>query len=477
MGIYVLREGEIPCLSSVCPDAIMFHSMKKSLPLYSVSQVNSVVKSAIEQHLPPRLTVRGQISDWKRHSSGHCYFIMKDQGAQLAAVMWSSKFRDCKFQPENGLEVLATGHIEVYSPQGKYQIYVDNLQPAGVGALQLAFEQMKNRLMAEGLFEDVHKKPLPKYPMRIGILTSRSGAALVDIVDSISHRWPCAELVVFDVPVQGAGAAEKIAAKLAWVNKNNNRHKLDVLIVGRGGGSMEDLWAFNEEILARAIFASTIPVISAVGHEVDVTIADFVADARASTPTKAGVIAVPDIREVMHRLDGAQNRLRGDIEARLNLAGARLQTACASWVFREPTQIVDRSSMRLDEYSVRLARAARQRFSMLQNLIEKAVSVVRKAEPSRLLATHQFRLARLEESGRRNIRKMLDKKNLQLAVAENRLQAMDPRSVLKRGYSITVHGETGKVIASLKDVRDGDRIVTELADQQKIDSEVKRRYQ
>lgn len=453
-----------------------FPSMKKSLPLYSVSQINAAVKAAIEDSLPPRLMVRGQISDWRRHSSGHCYFLLKDEQSQIGAILWASKFKSCKFLPENGLEVIAVGHVEVYPPQGRYQFYVDSLQPAGIGALQLAFEQMKNRLMAEGLFEEAHKKPLPRYPMRIGIVTSRSGAALVDIVDSICHRWPCAELFVYDVPVQGAGAAEKIAKKLAWINENNRKNRLDVLILGRGGGSMEDLWAFNEEVLARAIYTSRLPIISAVGHEVDVTIADFVADARASTPTKAGVIAVPDYREVLHRLDSAQARLLRDAQARVKLALAQLNTVRASWVFREPVQIVDRAAMRLDDASVRLARAARQRFSMLKTLIERSLGVLRRIEPVRLLAGHRIRLARLEEAVRGGVHKALGKKNLQLAVAENRLQAMDPRSVLRRGYSITVSGRTGKVVTSPEDVREGDLIVTELADQQKIDSEVKRKY-
>ena len=450
--------------------------MKKPLPLYSVSQINAVVKTVIEECLPPRLTVRGQVSDWKLHSSGHCYFILKDRESQLAAVMWSSRYRQVKFEPENGLEVLATGHVELYPPQGKVQFYVDKLEPAGVGTLQLAFEQMKERLLKEGLFDQAHKKPIPPYPMRIGIITSRSGAALVDIADSIHHRWPCGRLYVFDVPVQGEGAADKIADRIRQVNQFNSRYRLDVLIVARGGGSMEDLWAFNEEALARAIFASRIPVISAVGHEVDVTIADFVSDARASTPTKAGVIAVPDIRDVTARLQTARDQIHRITAAKLDLLEAKLNIICASWIFREPEQIVDRIGMRLDDASVRLARAAQKRFSLLRELLERAAGILRQTEPKRLLHAHRLRLSRLEQVLHNSLNKILHKKELQLTVAENRLQAMDPCRVLKRGYSLTVCQGSGRVVTRISDVKPGDVIITELSDRQKIESRVEDIY-
>ncbi|MBN2592552.1 MAG: exodeoxyribonuclease VII large subunit, partial [Sedimentisphaerales bacterium] len=239
--------------------------MPKTKKIYTVSQINSLIKVALEENLPPQLIVRGQISDFKHHTSGHCYFSLKDEGAVLPCVMWASKVKNVKFSPEDGMEVLSTGHIDVYAPGGKYQLYVDKIEPAGVGALQLAFEQMVAKLRREGLFDEVHKKALPPYPMRIGILTSESGAALRDITDSIHNRWPCAKLFLYPVPVQGEGSAEKIAAALHDINRRDQRLKLDVLIVGRGGGAIEDLWAFNEEVLARAIFDSTIPVISAVG--------------------------------------------------------------------------------------------------------------------------------------------------------------------------------------------------------------------
>jgi len=282
--------------------------------IYTVSQINTLIKVVLEESLHPRLIVRGEISDWKHHTSGHCYFSLKDESGILPCVMWASKFRNVKFSPEDGMAALATGHIDVYTVGGKYQLYVDKLEPEGVGALQLAFEQMYKRLKAEGLFEEKYKKRLPRYPMRIGILTSESGAAVHDIKDSIHNRWPCAELFLYPVPVQGEGAAEEIAAALRDVNKRNKELRLDILIVGRGGGSLEDLWAFNEEVVARAIFDSKIPVISAVGHEVDTTLADLVADARASTPTKAGVVAVPDMQEVLEHVENLKKGLGSQLK-------------------------------------------------------------------------------------------------------------------------------------------------------------------
>ncbi|MHC4466034.1 MAG: exodeoxyribonuclease VII large subunit, partial [Planctomycetota bacterium] len=292
----------------------------KKVKIYSVSQVTALIKEVLGNNLPGRLTVTGEITDWKAHQSGHCYFSLKDENALLPCVMWKSKFSKVKFEPENGLAVIAKGYIDIYEPQGKYQFYADSMQPAGIGALQLAFQQLVERLYKEGLFDESHKKPLPVYPERIGVLTSETGAAIEDIRNSIHNRWPCVKLFLYPVPVQGEGAGREIAAALRDINRRNNTLKLDVVIVGRGGGSMEDLWAFNEEVLARAIFDSKIPVISAVGHEIDTTVADLVADARASTPTKAGVTAVPDMYDVLEQLTQIENRLCGNVESKVKLA-------------------------------------------------------------------------------------------------------------------------------------------------------------
>jgi len=435
----------------------------KQLPAYTVTQLNTLIKGALEEILPPRLIVRGEISDWKRHSSGHCYFLLNDSQGQIPCLMWASKFRDVKFNCENGLEVLATGNVDVYLPGGKYQFYAEKLEPAGVGALQLAFEQMRRRLEAEGLFDPAHKKPLPPYPMNIGIVTSRSGAAIEDIKDSLFNRWPCVKLYLFVVPVQGEGAAIKIASAIRRANDLRKKLFLDLLIVGRGGGSMEDLWAFNEEPVARAIFASALPVISAVGHEVDVTISDLVADVRASTPTRAGVIAVPDYRDELQRLDSASRRLRLNLRSVLQNSMNRLERVLASRVFRSPLGPLQIAAQRVDELALRLSHAQKGNFARFREFLNRLQALIQKIEPVRLLNRRQMDLLNLTGRSRAAAIHILNKKQLQLAALENRLQAMDPRSVLNRGYSLTLNERSGKVILGLEDVQVGDRLVTELA--------------
>ena len=463
----------------ICPIAkkysphIIRSMAKNQRKIITVTQLNSLIKGVLESNLPSRIILAGEISTFKPHGSGHCYFSMKDQGSTIPCVMWRSKVKNLKFNPENGMAVLATGYVDVYEPGGKYQYYVDKLEPAGIGDLQLAFEQMVKRLESEGLFKDQHKQPIPSYPMRIAILTSESGAAVMDITDSIYNRWPCAELLLFPVPVQGDGAAEKIAAALNNINKRNSKLKIDVAIVGRGGGSLEDLWAFNEEILARSIFASKIPIISAVGHEVDITIADLVADARASTPTKAGVIAVPDMAEVLERLYQAQNRLAMSAVSRFEIANSRLETITASALFRNPDWMTNQAAQQLDESAMSLTSAAKQIFADLKDSLIYAARQIQKIEPHRLMGDKKVELANYDNSIINALSKIITKSRLQLTAVENRLGALDPRSVLGRGYSITTSKKTGKVITKTGDIAVGDVIVTELAEKSRIESEVK----
>ena len=444
----------------------------KKAKIYTVSEATSLIKVALEQNLPSRLAVSGEISDWKHHSSGHCYFSLKDANGVLPCVMWKSSFNKVKFAPADGMAIIATGHIDVYPPQGKYQFYADKLEPAGVGALRLAFEQMAKKLEAEGLFDEEHKKPLPRYPMRIGIVTSRSGAALIDIADSIYNRWPCAKMFLYPSPVQGEGAAEEIAAAIRDLNRQNKELRLDVLIVGRGGGSLEDLWAFNEEVLARAIFASKIPVISAVGHEIDVTIADMAADARASTPTKAGMIAVPDMQEVLGQLEGAEIRLKTYVESRLKYAGQNLETILASSVFRSPYWLVNNALQRVDEVQTRLTESAKGLLGQLRQRLAVALELIMRIEPGRLLAESKVQLNNLYNTAQAKIWNVLGKRKLQLTALENKLVVMNPKSVLSRGYSITTNKRTGKIVVKLKDVELEDVLTTELASQNFIESRV-----
>jgi len=446
--------------------------MRKRTQIYTVSQVNSLIKVALEENLPSRLIVRGEISDFKHHTSGHCYFSLKDQSGILPCVMWASKFRSVKFSPEDGMVVLATGHIDVYTVGGKYQLYVDKLEPEGVGALQLAFEQMVKKLQAEGLFDDVHKKPIPTYPERIGILTSESGAAVHDIIDSIRHRWPCVKLFFYPVPVQGEGAAEKIATAIRDINRRNEKLKLDVLIVGRGGGSLEDLWTFNEEVLVRAIFSSKIPVISAVGHEVDVTVADFVADARASTPTKAGVVAVPDMQEVLGQLISIEHRLTGQITARMKLARQNLEIILANAVFRNPLLLVQNAEQQLDELGAELGEVTKKLLAEAHQRLSAAYELIIRIEPHRLLKNKTVELNNWQNQVNNVIRKIMTDCRMRLTAQANRLAGLNPKSVLQRGYSITTNKKTGLLVKTLEDVRIGDYLMTELADNNLIESKV-----
>jgi exodeoxyribonuclease VII large subunit len=442
--------------------------------VYTVAQVNSLVKDVLQANLPSWLTIKGEITDWKLHQSGHCYFSLKDEESILPCAMWRGNFSKVKFKPGNGLAVLVTGSIDLYVPQGRYKLIVDEMIPAGMGALQLAFEQMVRKLEAEGLFSEAHKKPLPKYPQRIGILTSESGAALHDIADSIHNRWPCTRLALYPVPVQGPGAAEAIADAIADVNRRNDRLQLDVLIVGRGGGSLEDLWAFNEEVLARAIFASRIPIISAVGHEVDVTVADLVADARASTPTKAGVAAVPNREDVLSDLQHQERRLGGSVRSRFGLCRGYLETILASAVFRNPLLSVLNREQYLDDLGWDLGDAMRKVFFDAQKQVQDCQEQVARIEPHRLLGRMTVELNNLTGRALAAATQALHRKNLQITAQENRLAGLNPKSVLHRGYSITLDKQTGRVIRTADDVKTGDMLLTELAGDNRIESQVTR---
>jgi exodeoxyribonuclease VII large subunit len=440
--------------------------------IYSVGQVNAIIKAVLEENLPSKLIIRGEISDWKPSSGGHFYPSLKDQTSILPCAMWRSSVNKLKFKPEDGMEVLATGYIDIYIPKGKYKFIIDKLEPAGTGALQLAFEQMVKRLEAEGLFAEEHKKPIPPYPMRIGILTSETGAAIHDITDSIFSRWPCAELFFYPVPVQGENAAVKIAAALGDINKRNKQLKLDVLIVGRGGGSLEDLWAFNEEILARAIFDSKIPVISAVGHEIDTTITDLVADRRASTPTHAGVAAVPDIVEVLEQLTHLEKRLSSKAAWVLELAGENLKKILASAVFRNPLLPIHNRQQQLDDMQSSLTALMKDLLTVVKDKLSAAYEQIIKIEPHRLLGKKTIDLNNMTNRIDLAMKNITGKAMLQLTAQENRLASLNPKSVLNRGYSITTSKNTGSLVKNLKDIEVGDLLLTELAGENLIESQV-----
>ena len=384
-------------------------------PVYSVSQVNGHIRDLLDAD--PALSglfIRGELSNYKAYPSGHHYFSMKDQEGSLRCVMFRREAQTLRFRPENGMKVLAFGRVAVFPRDGQYQLYVSSLTPDGVGDLHAAFEQLKAKLEAEGLFEEARKRPIPRFPKRIALVTSPAGAAVRDMIRILGARWPMAEVYVVPCRVQGAEAPSEIARAIAWVNQ---QRCADLIITGRGGGSMEDLWCFNDEGVARAIYASTIPVISAVGHEPDVTIADYVADARAATPSNGAELAVPDQNDLYESLSHLTRRLCKAADRQLSDARARLDRAARCRMLRDPMSWVADRRMVLDRQQDRLSHGLTLALGS------------RREEFTRLAAT---------------------------------LDALSPLKVLGRGYTIA-KGPRG-ILKSVKDAKAGESLKLTLTD-------------
>lgn len=349
--------------------------------IYSVSSLTHEIKTLLETSFP-RLWVEGEISNYKAHSSGHIYFTLKDENAQIRCAMWRFKAGELLFRLEDGLKVVAEADLQVYEKSGSYQLIIQQIQPAGIGALQLAFEQLKKRLHAEGLFEEAHKKALPEFPERIGVITSPTGAAVRDIISVIGRRFPAAQIILYPVRVQGEGAAEEISKAIQDFNEYRN---IDVLIVGRGGGSLEDLWAFNEEKVARAIYASQIPIISAVGHEVDFSISDFVADKRAATPSAAAEMVVADRKELSGILVYFQEKMIQTILQQIKNYRNELQNLKKSYAFRRPEDLIFQKMQRLDEISRMLVSEINHRLTLQQQNLTSRQQQLRSLNPLEIL--------------------------------------------------------------------------------------------
>jgi exodeoxyribonuclease VII large subunit len=375
---------------------------------YTVAEINEGIATLLES-ANSLVWIEGEISNWKPTSSGHCYFRMKDQDSQIPAVMWKTTASQLNFKPQDGTAVMAVASIRVYQKGGYYQLDVHRMQPLGSGALHLAFEKLKQKLEKEGLFDISFKKPLPVSVTTLGVITSKQGAAIHDIVRVISSRAPQTDIVLIDVPVQGIKAAPEIANAITRMNEYG---KVDCLIVGRGGGSIEDLWAFNEEIVARAIFDSQIPVISAIGHEIDFTIADFVADVRAPTPSAAAEIAVADSRENRHYFDSCAQRFSGASQRYFDNANQQYLRIIRDKAFRVPVRMLKNSSQELDENEARCKKN-------LERLLERAVS--------------------------------------KFVHAGAKLDALSPLSVLSRGFAV-VTGNDGLTIRDSKQLSIGDPV-------------------
>ena len=385
--------------------------------VYSVSQLNSYVKGVLDRDENlAHIFVTGEISNYKAHYSGHLYMTVKDETASIKAVMFAGNASKLRFKPENGMKILAFGTVSLFPRDGSYQLYINDMQPDGVGALNIAFEQLKKKLEAEGLFRQEYKKPLPEFPQKIGVVTSSTGAAVQDIFNVLKRRFPVAEVVLRPCQVQGEGAAEDIAKAIYEFNKLN---AADVLIVGRGGGSIEDLWAFNEEIVARAVFASRIPVISAVGHETDYTICDFVADLRAPTPSAAAECAVPDMFELKANLVSLRQHIFSLIRNKMNIERSSLSSFEKRLALRDP----------------------------VTNINEQRKDLVYLTEKLSILTNS-----------------ILDDNKSKISALAGKLDALSPLSVISRGYALVEKDD--KPVTKVKDLKKDDVISIKLSDGQ-----------
>ena len=447
---------------------------------YTVTEMNRLIKKLVEgSGQVAHVQVRGEISNFKRYPSGHCYFSLKDAGSVLKCVMFQRQARQLLRYPDNGDTVVAIGSISVYEPNGVYQLYADMLIEEGIGSLMLAYEKLKKKLEEEGLFAEERKKMLPAHPKTVGIITSPAGAAVRDVIKVARRRDPGVKLLLYPVQVQGKPAAGDIAHAIRFMNK----HRLaDVLIVGRGGGSMEDLWAFNEEIVVRAVAASEIPVISAVGHETDVTLSDFVADKRAATPSQAAELAVEDTRQLRRQVLDRQARLETAINHMLQQRTETLRRLMKSRMLQDPLRITDRAAERLDMVLMRMQQTLPRRLENRELRLQQAMKTLQ--HPERLLIKPEQRVAaalkalhkqkKLWEPYENRYQNAWNQftalaKNLtvsqeqRLALATGHLDAVSPLKILSRGYSVTTNGQ-GQIVKSVQDVHWGEEIRTRLCD-------------
>ena len=403
----------------------------------SVNQLTRYIKYKIDNDINlNEVFLRGEISNFKAHSRGHFYFTLKDEKSRISAIMFSSSTKNIKFVPQDGMKVLVTGKISVFETTGNYQIYVNEMLEDGVGNLYIAYEQLKKKLDEEGLFKTDHKKPIPKIPNRVGVVTAPTGAAIKDIISTIKRRWPLCEILLFPALVQGELAHETIVEQI----KNADNYNLDTLIVGRGGGSIEDLWPFNEEDVARAIYNCNTPIISAVGHEVDFTIADFVADLRAPTPTGAAEMAVPQKNEVISLINQINIRLNKALINKININKKHLEEIKKHYIFTNPISMYQAKEMNYDSILERL------KYS-LTNLIHVKEKNYQRVTSSIILQNPEI---------------LFDKKKNKYINILSKLETLSPLKTLQRGYSITK--KDNKVITSIKNIKKGDNIKIEFND-------------
>jgi exodeoxyribonuclease VII large subunit len=432
--------------------------MSPTRTIYTVREITAILRRALDSDPKFRgLWVQGEISNFVRATSGYIYFTLKDAHSQIkVAIFKSNVFR---FPPQNGDEVLVRGKLDIYDQRSEYQIIVDTVEPVGAGALQLAYERLKAKLDAEGLFDDNLKKPLPKFPRRIGVVTSATGAAIQDILRTLEERYPAVEVLLCPTLVQGEGAAEQIAHAIGRLNQMPG---IDVLIVGRGGGSIEDLWAFNEEIVARAIFDSDIPVVSAVGHETDYTISDAVADERALTPTDAANLVVPDQQDLRWQLDEYQRRLVRNITHRIESEQRELTHLQARIAPAQQIDVLNRFHQTVDQFETQGQRAMRDGLSERAGRLERLYTELVHRRPTPQIQELRHKLNELTQRLESAITEQITGATEAWRVASSRLDALSPIATLARGYSVCRDAE-GVTITEASQVGVGERVDVQLA--------------
>ncbi|AUI85408.1 exodeoxyribonuclease VII large subunit [Vibrio azureus] len=427
--------------------------------IFTVSRLNAEVRLLLENEMGIIWLV-GEISNFSAPVSGHWYLTLKDSRAQVKCAMFRGNNRRVTFKPVNGNQVLVKARLSLYEPRGDYQLIIESMQPEGDGRLQQEFEALKMTLAGEGLFAQTNKKPLPEHPRQVGVITSKTGAALFDILDVLKRRDPSLPVVVYPTMVQGEEAAIQIAQA---IGRANSRNECDVLIVGRGGGSLEDLWCFNNEILARTIAASSIPIISAVGHEVDVTIADFVADMRAPTPSAAAELVSRDNSHKDQALMTRSHKLASAMRHYLSGLKQKTQQQMHRLERQHPNHQLQRQTQQLDELDVRLQRAIQRLITSQQQKLERKQHRLALVSPVTRLAEQQAKLAHTEQKLVDAMQRQLLTTRHQLAIAAEKLDTVSPLATLKRGYSIT-QTQQGNVVTQTSDVKSGDVLVTRLSD-------------
>lgn len=432
---------------------------KPSQTVYTVSRLNREIRTILEQGFAS-LVLTGEISNFITPASGHWYFSLKDDKAQIKAAMWRGNNRNQSYRPTNGAQVTVKARVSLYEPRGDYQLIVEHMEPAGEGQLKQEFDALKMRLAAEGLFSSAYKKPLPQNINRIGVITSATGAAIKDILTVLKRRAPQLEVIIYPAMVQGKEAHLHLINQIELANA---RDEVDVLILGRGGGSLEDLWYFNHEQLARAIFESELPIVSAVGHEIDTTISDYVADVRAATPSAAAELVSPNTQELHNKVTQLVNRLSNafkhgiadkralatQLQHRLNLCHPRNQ--------------LSQKSQRLDELSIALQQAMRNRLYQQERTLNNLTPRLMRQSPDKKLTSASHQLSQLQARLHQAIQHQLQQANNSLALQASRLDSVSPLNVLARGYSIT-KTQQGKVVKSVGQIKTGDVLVTELVD-------------